>query len=146
MTAIFNFHSFLPMVCLLICMCSYIRYFWPQMIDSSMNHGFKGMVRKAAVIGDRLSPWVSAACVFFAGFNILVRWMIDNQNFHIIICNSFHAIICPKTVVMLDLLLFLQFECLTLIDINFLLFLINEPIEFLLIIMIIFELHVHKVF
>jgi hypothetical protein len=43
------------------------------MIDNSFNHGFKGMVRKAAVIGDRLSPYVSAACIFFAVANIFVR-------------------------------------------------------------------------
>ena len=73
MTALFKFQPFLTTVCLFICLCSYIRAMFPSMIDRSFNHGFKGMVYKAAVIGDRLSPYVSAACLFFAVANIIVR-------------------------------------------------------------------------
>ena len=73
MSALFNFQAFLTTICLFICLCSYLKYHFPQYIDRSFNHGFKGLVRKGAVIGDRLSPYVSCACIGFAVANILIR-------------------------------------------------------------------------
>ena len=61
------------MVVLFICTCSYVRAWQPNMINTEYRQGFKGLVRNAAVIGDRCSPFVSAACVAFAVANILVR-------------------------------------------------------------------------
>lgn len=58
---------------LFICTCSYVRHHFPQFIDQSFSHGFKGMVRKAAIIGDYLSPYVSVVCMVFAVTNILFR-------------------------------------------------------------------------
>ena len=43
------------------------------MINTEYTHGFKGTVKNAAIIGDRLSPIVSGACLFLAVTNILVR-------------------------------------------------------------------------
>ena len=61
-------------VLLFICTCSYLRAWRPQLINGQeYRHGFKGIVRKAAVVGDRLSPYVSAVLVCFAFGNVLYR-------------------------------------------------------------------------
>jgi phage-related holin len=75
MSALFNFHAFMVMLLLFICLCSYLGDIFPGTIRQSKEYtkGFKGMVRKAAVIGDRLSPWVSLACFAFGAANIFVR-------------------------------------------------------------------------
>ena len=75
MSALFNFHAFMVTILLFICLCSYLGEIFPQTIrqSSEFTRGFKGMVRKAAVVGDRLSPWVSIACIGFAGANIFIR-------------------------------------------------------------------------
>ncbi|MCL4114172.1 UNVERIFIED_CONTAM: hypothetical protein GTU68_064534 [Idotea baltica] len=54
---------------LIICTASYIRAIWPNFIESH-RRGFRGMIRSAAVIGDRLSPIVSLVCVGMAAFNL----------------------------------------------------------------------------
>lgn len=54
---------------LIICTASYVRAIWPSFIESHKT-GFRGMIRSAAVIGDRLSPFVSIACVGMAVFNL----------------------------------------------------------------------------
>lgn len=54
---------------LIICTASYIRAIWPSFIESH-KHGFRGMLRSAAVVGDRLSPFVALACVGMALFNL----------------------------------------------------------------------------
>jgi len=54
---------------LLICTASYIRGIWPNFIETH-KRGFRGMLRSAAVIGDRLSPLVAIACLVMAGFNL----------------------------------------------------------------------------
>ena len=41
--------------------------------NQEYQHGFKGIIRKAAVVGDRLSPYVSIALVCFAVANIVYR-------------------------------------------------------------------------
>lgn len=59
---------------LFICTCSYLRAWKPQWINGpEFQHGFKGVVRKAAIVGDRLSPFVSVACLLFGVANILYR-------------------------------------------------------------------------
>lgn len=51
-----------------------MRNWYPAWInDNDFKDGFKGVVRKAAVIGDRLSPFVALASIFMAVANILVR-------------------------------------------------------------------------
>ena len=60
-------------VVLFICTCSYVRAWQPTLIDTEYRKGFKGLVRNAAVIGDRLSPLVATACLLFAAANIFAR-------------------------------------------------------------------------
>jgi hypothetical protein len=54
---------------LIICTASYIRGIWPSFIESH-KRGFRGMLRSAAVIGDRLSPAVALGCVAMAVWNL----------------------------------------------------------------------------
>ena len=56
-------------VLFVICTASYIRAIWPNFIESH-RRGFRGMLRSAAVIGDRLSPAISIFCVGMAVFNL----------------------------------------------------------------------------
>lgn len=72
MSALFNFLGFLTIILLTICTASYLREIFPNYIDQHRK-GFKGIIRKFAVIGDRLSPWVSACCLIFAAANLFYR-------------------------------------------------------------------------
>ncbi|KAJ0989387.1 hypothetical protein J5N97_007743 [Dioscorea zingiberensis] len=56
MSALFNFHSFLTVVLLVICTCSYIKMQFPTILQH--RTGFRGFFWKAARIGERLSPWL----------------------------------------------------------------------------------------
>jgi hypothetical protein len=56
-------------VLFIICTASYIRAIWPSFVESHKK-GFRGILRSAAVIGDRLSPFVSVACIGMAIFNL----------------------------------------------------------------------------
>lgn len=69
----FNFEAFMVCVVLFICTCSYLRAWNQTMINTEYTKGFKGMVKNAAIIGDRLSPIVSAACICLAVSNIFLR-------------------------------------------------------------------------
>ncbi|KAG2176723.1 hypothetical protein INT44_007387 [Umbelopsis vinacea] len=71
MSAIFNFESLLLVVLLLICTCSYIRAQAPSLMDRNKT-GFLGFFWKAARIGERLSPYVSLACIIMG-----VRMMLS---------------------------------------------------------------------
>ncbi len=55
-----------------ICTASYVRAVQPQLFPRK-RPGFLGIVRSAAVIGDRLSPAVALACAAMALFNIIYR-------------------------------------------------------------------------
>jgi len=57
-------------VLLFICTASYVRAVWPSFIESHKT-GFRGIIRSAAVIGDRLSPFVSILCVGMGVFNLI---------------------------------------------------------------------------
>jgi len=69
MSAFFNFQSLLTVVLLMICLCTYIHTYAPTWLDAHKK-GFRGTFWKCARIGERLSPWVSLACVAM-GINIL---------------------------------------------------------------------------
>ena len=51
-SALFNFQSFLTLVVLFICTCTYIRQQFPHYINQWYKEGFKGVVRRSAVIGN----------------------------------------------------------------------------------------------
>ncbi|KAG2235934.1 hypothetical protein INT48_004264, partial [Thamnidium elegans] len=62
MSAIFNFQSLLLVILLLICTCTYVRAQAPSLVDRNKT-GVFGLIWKAARIGERLSPYVSLACI-----------------------------------------------------------------------------------
>ncbi|XP_024367963.1 uncharacterized protein [Physcomitrium patens] len=68
MSALFNFQSFLTVVLLVICTCTYVKIQAPKIMDQKT--GFRGFFWKAARIGERLSPWVGGCC-FLMGFTVL---------------------------------------------------------------------------
>lgn len=68
MSALFDFSSFLTVVLLFICSCTYYKLINPGGLTQTT--GFRGLFWKAARIGERLSPWVGIAC-FIMGFSIL---------------------------------------------------------------------------
>ncbi|KAH7339899.1 hypothetical protein B0J17DRAFT_657255 [Rhizoctonia solani] len=65
MSALFNFQSLLLVVLLIICTCTYVRAVAPGLIDRN-KQGFVGLFWKSARIGERLSPYVSLACMAMA--------------------------------------------------------------------------------
>ncbi|KAJ1910811.1 hypothetical protein IWQ60_003105 [Tieghemiomyces parasiticus] len=65
MSALFNFQSLLLVILLLICTCTYVRGQFPYIVDRN-KQGFLGLFWKAARIGERLSPYVSLACIVMA--------------------------------------------------------------------------------
>jgi hypothetical protein len=69
---LFDFQGLMIVLTLIICMCAYVRDLRPGLINSRVD-GFSGLFRKAAVIGDRLSPWVSLSCVLFAYITLFLR-------------------------------------------------------------------------
>nr|GEU61870.1 hypothetical protein [Tanacetum cinerariifolium] len=60
MSALFNFHSFLTVVLLVICTCTFLKMQFPAILEQKT--GFRGFFWKAARIGERLSPWVAFGC------------------------------------------------------------------------------------
>ncbi|KAF8064498.1 TMEM167A [Scenedesmus sp. PABB004] len=69
MSALFDFQSFLTVVLLTICSCTYYKLINPGGLTQTT--GFRGLFWKAARIGERLSPWVGIACVAM-GFSTLL--------------------------------------------------------------------------
>ncbi|TDL13423.1 DUF1242-domain-containing protein, partial [Rickenella mellea] len=64
-SAFFNFQSLLLVILLLICTCTYVRSVMPTLVDRN-KQGFLGLFWKCARIGERLSPYVSLACIAMA--------------------------------------------------------------------------------
>ncbi|CAO3607119.1 unnamed protein product [Cunninghamella blakesleeana] len=65
MTALFNVQSLLLVILLIICTCTYVRAQAPSLVDCNKT-GILGLFWKAARIGERLSPYVSLACILVA--------------------------------------------------------------------------------
>ncbi|KAF8919948.1 hypothetical protein CPB85DRAFT_1276128 [Mucidula mucida] len=65
MSALFNFQSLLLVILLLICTCTYVRALAPRLVDRN-KEGFMGIFFMSARIGERLSPYVSLACIAMA--------------------------------------------------------------------------------
>ncbi|CCF51693.1 hypothetical protein NDA18_000586 [Ustilago nuda] len=70
MSALFNFHSLLRVVLLIICTCTYVRATAPALIDRN-KEGFLGVFFKSARIGERLSPYVALACLVMAVYEVV---------------------------------------------------------------------------
>ncbi|KYQ88270.1 hypothetical protein DLAC_11837 [Tieghemostelium lacteum] len=71
MSAIFNFQSLLVVILLFICTCSYIRALYPRILEVKEKHSFAGLPRKAAIVGERLSPLVSLSCIVMGIFYLI---------------------------------------------------------------------------
>jgi hypothetical protein len=65
MTALFNFQSLLLVILLVICTSAYVHHFAPGIMDRNKD-GVVGIFWKCARIGERLSPYISLACVVMA--------------------------------------------------------------------------------
>lgn len=72
MTAFLNLPSFSTVLLLTICTSSYLKLYFPGLVNAK-NAGFTGILGKFAVIGDRLSPYVSLCCLFCAFWTLLFR-------------------------------------------------------------------------
>uniref|UniRef100_A0A0E0L069 Protein kish-A n=1 Tax=Oryza punctata TaxID=4537 RepID=A0A0E0L069_ORYPU len=57
MSALFNFNSFLTVVLLVICTCTYIKIQFPAILNDRT-----GVLVKIFYHGERLSPWVALGC------------------------------------------------------------------------------------
>ncbi|KAH7323017.1 hypothetical protein B0I35DRAFT_476913 [Stachybotrys elegans] len=65
MTALFKFESLILVLLLAICTSAYVHQIFPRILDSNKT-GFFGIMWKFARIGERLSPYISIACVVMA--------------------------------------------------------------------------------
>ncbi|RHZ87799.1 hypothetical protein Glove_30g24 [Diversispora epigaea] len=65
MSALFNFQSLLLVILLTICTCTFVKAQAPAILNKNKS-GFLGLFWKAARIGERLSPYVSLACIAMA--------------------------------------------------------------------------------
>lgn len=65
-TALFNFQSLLLVLLLTICTATYAHYVFPGIIDRNKENYFVSPIWKAARVGERMSPYVSLACVVMA--------------------------------------------------------------------------------
>uniref|UniRef100_A0A061RQC4 Protein kish n=1 Tax=Tetraselmis sp. GSL018 TaxID=582737 RepID=A0A061RQC4_9CHLO len=61
MSALFDFQSFLTVLLLTICSCTYLKEKVPNALQRTT--GFRGIFWKASRIGERASPWVSLFCI-----------------------------------------------------------------------------------
>lgn len=67
MSALFNFQSFLVVILLLICTCTYVHERAAALLDRN-KHGVVGLLWKAARVGERLSQYVSIAMIAMSFF------------------------------------------------------------------------------
>jgi hypothetical protein len=72
MSALFDFQGMLTCLLLAICMCAFLKPQFPK-IFHPRRPDFWGVLGKLAVIGERLSPYVSLACFIKAGITLVLR-------------------------------------------------------------------------
>lgn len=65
-TALFNFQSLLLVILLTICTSTYAHYVFPGIMDRNKDNYVMGIFWKCARVGERLSPYVSLACLAMA--------------------------------------------------------------------------------
>jgi len=71
MTALLNLHSMVRLLALSVCTITYVKPMLPKQIASNISvkentHGFTRVVYTASVIGERLSPFISLLCLYYA--------------------------------------------------------------------------------
>ncbi|OEU17278.1 hypothetical protein FRACYDRAFT_184075 [Fragilariopsis cylindrus CCMP1102] len=67
MSAIFDFSSVLMILLLMICTSCYLRELRPGIFDGNRT-GFGGFCWKMSRVGERMSPFVGAGCLFMAAY------------------------------------------------------------------------------
>mmetsp|Transcript_6518 Transcript_6518/g.14358 ORF Transcript_6518/g.14358 Transcript_6518/m.14358 type:complete len:83 (+) Transcript_6518:130-378(+) len=79
MSALFDFSSLLVVILLFICATTFTRSLYPTIFNDKPNaagtppgkhEGLTGLCWKASRVGERVSPYVGAACVLMA-FHLL---------------------------------------------------------------------------
>jgi len=78
MSALFDFQSLLVVILLFLCSTTYIRSMRPTIFfnknDQPNQHtGLLGFCWKCSRIGERLSPYVSAACILSAIYILFIK-------------------------------------------------------------------------
>ena len=66
MSVLFDLHSTIFVVLLLVCTATYVRYYRPSAYTRASQELHLKFMYKCSVIGDRLSPAVAAGCVLMA--------------------------------------------------------------------------------
>ncbi|KAF2471684.1 DUF1242-domain-containing protein [Lindgomyces ingoldianus] len=74
MTALFNFQSLLLVILLTICTSTYAHYVFPGIMDRNKDNYVVSVFWKCARVGERLSPYVSLACVVMAASKFMGQW------------------------------------------------------------------------
>lgn len=78
MSALFDFPSLLVVILLVICAATYARSLRKNIFTNSTDQrfqhsGFNGIAWKAARVGERLSPWISASCIVGAVYVLFIK-------------------------------------------------------------------------
>lgn len=63
MSALFNFTALIRTIILLICTSAYLKKQFPSTVTKDSRFGI--ITYKAAIIGERLSPYVAILCIYF---------------------------------------------------------------------------------
>ncbi|CCF75732.1 hypothetical protein BmR1_04g07720 [Babesia microti strain RI] len=72
MPALLNLPSLITTIQLTICTCSYLKPLIPQLFNSRKK-GFPGLLGKFAIIGERLSPYVSLSLIVTGFYTVILR-------------------------------------------------------------------------
>lgn len=70
MSALFSFESTIFVLLLSICTATYVRQYQPTLFHRDSSDFHKAFLYKCSVVGDRLSPYVSAMLLIMA-FRVL---------------------------------------------------------------------------
>jgi len=71
MSAILSFEGTLYVLLLTICTATYVRQYRPSLFHRDSTEMSRQFLYKCSVVGDRLSPYISVACVLF-GLRVLL--------------------------------------------------------------------------
>lgn len=66
MSVLFDIETILYILLLAICTATYLRQFRPTLFHRDSSELYKKFLYKCSVVGDRLSLWVSIACLCLA--------------------------------------------------------------------------------
>lgn len=101
-SAIFDFSSLITVILLLICACTYLRSYRPAIFDNATephrHTGFRGLCWKLSRIGERISPYVSIACLMMAVHVLFINdWLHHSTLLFFFECISTCFFMCNLT-------------------------------------------------